>query len=342
LLQGLLPARGTIASATGAVVERTQALLVASHRPATLRAYLATWGRFQRFCEGQGWAEAERADGWQIAAFLAQVRDAAPDGRVRLAHTIANAASAIRTILRLRGRHLAAEDDALVSRATRGARVLDARDVRTFRLPAGNLIGQSAPVRRASLRAMTAVVDLRTRRVDVVCFAAACLAHHCFLRVGEYCDGALRWEDVSEDLSRVSIRRAKGAFRGDTVAVPRDVSLMLCPRRWLLRLRRSDEVGAVGGAVFRIGDRPLTATAMSSWLQAAAAAAAVAPGCRVTPHGLRSGGAIDAILAGTPIEVVRVHGRWASVASMAPYMRFATSAIAATMRFEAPDASPLG
>jgi hypothetical protein len=79
----------------------------------------------------------------------------------------------------------------------------------------------SAPVRTADLAKIAAACDLRSP-TDVVCLAAACLAHHSLLRVGEYCDGALLWRDVAADGAQILIRHAKGAARGDTVSVPPD------------------------------------------------------------------------------------------------------------------------
>ncbi len=334
----VLPDPGRLAGAAADTVRRTQALLLASHQLSTLQAYVGVWRRYTAFCDAEGLRTL--ADGWAVAAFLAYTRDSSPKGSVRLAHTIANTASALRTVLRLRGTPLSAEDDVVVSRATRAARVLDVRDERSYRLPAGHLIGQSAPVRLSDLAKLAASDTTISSPTDIVCFAAACLAHHSFLRVGEYCDGALVWRDVADDMSQVLIRHGKGAVRGDTVSVPPDAAPGLCPRRWLARLKRAAGPRRTPAhPVFSIGGRPLTAVAMSRWLQGAAAAARIAPGSRVTPHGLRAGGAIDAILSGTHPEVVRVHGRWASAASMAPYMRFATTAVAASMRFASPTSS---
>lgn len=166
------------------------------------------------------------------------------------------------------------------------------------------------------LRAISAAVD-RKDEFQCVCWFATVVAWHALLRVGEYCDGRLRWRDVS-----VCDRGVTVNVRFDKVHLkPREVCVVAWPQEPALCIvaayhqfirARGGARGVPLSALLTCGKSVLSKKRYIAQLKAWAASACGVKESVVAGHSLRRGGTTALTQAGVPEMLIQHHGRWES------------------------------
>ena len=166
------------------------------------------------------------------------------------------------------------------------------------------------------LRAISKIVD-QTDEFQSVCWFATVIAWHALLRVGEYCDGRMRWRDV-----KLCDRGVAVNVRFDKVKLkPREVCVVAWPSEQALCIVHAFNqfVKARGGA-YGTSDAPLLSCGgvvlskqkyIAQLKQWAAVACSVQKSV-VAGHSLRRGGTTALTQAGVPEMLIQHHGRWES------------------------------
>lgn len=288
--------------------------LLLKNRPSTVSKQMAYWTRFQAFRQ-QLAMQAVPVDGVQIASWLLAER-LRRGGHLAKA-TVSNMATAIRSILRLRGVTLTSRDESVITAVTGAAGTMDDLGHRVVRLPSGATNRQAVAVLPVHLHAIAAVVD--TSVVDeVVGFAAMVVAFWCLLRVGEYCNPSFTWRCIGRSFDSAFIACPK---TGPSTFVPiyGDAGGLLCPRRWLQLLWTRSSRTSSSPVFADATGAALTPRRFAMLLCTLAKRAGVLSGELVSPHGLRRGGATFYAQKGVPLLTLMRMGRWASVRSVLPY-----------------------
>ena len=288
-----------------ALIAKMEALARASKAPATVRSYLTTWNRFQRWCDQRGLV-AMPASGTTVAAFASDLDDFAVS-------TISKMVAGISEIHRL-------SDEPSPS---------DTREVRLvmqgLRRTRGCAPRQKKPLRVRQLKRICAVLpdDLlghRDRALLLLGFAAA-------LRRSELVAlEVVDLEEMEEGLL-VKIRRSKTdqTSAGAVVGVPFGSSLATCPvravRRWLA------EAGVTEGPLLRplgqqqkVGVGPMSGRTACRAVQRCVKRIGLDP-THFGSHSLRAGLVTEAASKGFGQLAISRQTRHKSLSALAGYVR---------------------
>jgi len=166
------------------------------------------------------------------------------------------------------------------------------------------------------LRAISRIVD-RNDAFQCVCWFATVIAWHALLRVGEYCDGRLRWCDVAPCERGIAVN-----VRFDKVKLqPREVCVVAWPAEPALCIvaafdqfmkSRGGVKGAPNSALLVCGASVLSKKKYITQLKRWAAAACGIKESVVAGHSLRRGGTTALTQAAVPEMLIQHHGRWES------------------------------
>lgn len=166
------------------------------------------------------------------------------------------------------------------------------------------------------LRAISAIVD-RKSEFECVCWFATVVAWHALLRVGEYCDGRLRWRDVTlhKEGVAVNVRFDKVKLKPRTVCIvewPKEPALCVVAAYRQFMKSRGDVKGTPLSALLTCGKSVLSKARYITQLKAWAKAACGIEESVVAGHSLRRGGTTALTQAGVPEMLIQHHGRWES------------------------------
>lgn len=166
------------------------------------------------------------------------------------------------------------------------------------------------------LRAISAIVD-PADPFESLCWFATLVAWHALLRVGEYCDGRLRWCDIAPCERGIAVN-----IRFDKVKLkPREVCIVAWPSEPALCVvaaynqfmkSRGGAKGAPGSPLLVCGKSVLSKKAYITRLKHWASAACGIQEAVIAGHSLRRGGTTALTQAGVPEMLIQHHGRWES------------------------------
>lgn len=277
--------------------------------PATLRAYRAAWRHFCRWCEEAGWPALPAAPE-TVGAYLAA-----------LAPTCTTSTLVQRLAALSRAHRLASLPWPSAHPAIRNT-------LRGIQRKHGRPAKQAAALMTDELTRLVATCDKtlagqRDRALLLLGYAGA-------LRRSELVAVEREHVQLTHDGLRLLIPRAKGdqTGKGVSIGLPRAASPDRCPVRamevWL------QASGCRYGPVFRgidsrgvISNRGLHPDAVRKILakRAALAGVVVAPGERLSPHGLRAGFITQAYVNGARDEQIMDHTRQKDLRTMRGYVR---------------------
>ena len=287
------------------LIVKMEALARASKSPATVRSYLATWDRFQRWCALRGLSPLP-ASGTTVAAFASDLDDLAVS-------TIAKLIAGISEIHRLADLPSPAD--------TREVRLV----MQGLRRTRGRPPHQKKPLRVRHLKRICAglpddLLGHRDRALLLLGFAAA-------LRRSELV--ALNVSDLEEVeeglLVRIPRSKTDQVGEGAVVGVPFGASLPTCPvrsmRRWLAEAEVTD------GAVFRplgqeqqVGPGSITGRTACRAVQRCVKRIGLDP-AEYGGHSLRAGLVTEAASKGFGQLAISRQTRHKSLSALAGYVR---------------------
>ncbi len=166
------------------------------------------------------------------------------------------------------------------------------------------------------MRAISASVD-RKDKFQMVCWFATAVAWHTLLRVGEYCDGRLRWRDVtvSDRGIVVNVRFDKVKLKPRKVCVvawPEEPGMCVVTAYWQYVKLYGFTDQKNDSPILVHDDKPLSKYKYIAQLKSWAYKCCGVSVDVVAGHSLRRGGTSALTEAGIPEVLIQHHGRWES------------------------------